>query len=206
MKKNESRWILAGDILWLLLLLLLLEGSRCPGPDPRSQTPDPTVPRIDPRFREEEEGRNDERHVGRLYQCQCLGVVARGAAQGAGLAACEMWEAMLELDVITHGIGRARRRPGRRWHIGAISLSSSSSVSILLLSCSSALPFGDVGGDAILQLCGDVSERAPDLEGREGQITGGREVWLRLSKARDRRNTYPAFLTLLLPRPPRGEG
>ena len=52
-----------------------------------------------------------------------------------------------------------------------------------------------------MQLCGDVSERAPDLEGREGQITGGGEVWVRLSKARERRNTYPALLTLLLPRP-----
>ena len=51
------------------------------------------------------------------------------AARGAGLVACEMWEAKLEPDVINHGIGRARRRPGRRWHIGAIFLSSSSPIS-----------------------------------------------------------------------------
>ena len=44
------------------------------------------------------------------------------AARGAGLAACEMREAKLEPDVISQGIGRARRRPGRRWHVGVIFL------------------------------------------------------------------------------------
>ena len=44
------------------------------------------------------------------------------AARGAGLAACEMREVKLEPDVISQGIGRARRRPGRRWHVGAIAM------------------------------------------------------------------------------------
>ena len=54
------------------------------------------------------------------------------AARGAGLAPCEMREAKLEPDVISQGIGCARRRPGRRWHIGAFVLQASLSLSLSL--------------------------------------------------------------------------
>jgi len=87
------------------------------------------------------------------------------AARGAGLAACEMREAKLGPDVISQGIGRARRRPGRVRDAGGeagtrrhqprhwpreaqawpplarrcyLSSSSSAAILILLPSCSSA--------------------------------------------------------------------
>ena len=129
----------------------------------------------------------------------------------------EMWEAnLLEPDgirVIRQGLGRARRRPGRVRDVGGEAgarrhqprhwprkaqawppLARRCYLSFFKQLCCYLA--------AILQLCGDVSERAPDLEGGEGPITGGRrEVWVRPSKARERMNTYPALLTLLLPRP-----